>query len=601
MIRRPLRPLARIIAAREQGLDPDRKEAEARLAKAQSRRKREHQKAQNRILLIACMFLFAFGSIGLRMVVLATTQTPEEIAAIQAKKIISDRADIVDRHGRVLATNITTTSIIAHPHQMIDRDAAAIGLAKIFPDLDPRVLKRRFAPPAKFLFIKRKVSPEKAQAVHDLGEPGLVLGKRETRLFPNGRLAAHILGGAGYGNEEIRAAEVVGRSGIEYWFDERLRAPETLQKPLELSIDMTAQTVVEQVLHRGMTLMNAKGASAVVMDAHTGELLSMVSLPDFDPNNPPLAPRSGDPTNSPLFNQAAQGVYELGSTYKLFTVALAMEEGIATPDTLIDTKPLRWGRFPIREFENHDYGPFQSLTNVLVKSSNIGSARLAMEFGVEKQKKLLHQLGFLNPTLLELPSAKSAQPLFPKDNWSEISAITISYGHGLSATPVHLATAYAALSNGGLAVQPTLLKGGAQIDPPHRIISEKTSRSLRYMLRKVVTDGTASLADVKGYDVGGKTGTAVKPKPTGGYYTDRVISNFAAIFPAENPKYVVVVTLDEPQDIVAGKPKRTAGWTAAPIAGEIIRRVAPILGLRPSAGHGTETKVKEAMVTLASQ
>lgn len=601
MIRRPLRPLARIMAAREQGLDPDRKEAEVRLAKAQSRRKREHQKAQHRVALIACLFVVAFGAIGTRMVVLATTQTPEEIAAIAAKKIISDRADIVDRQGRILATNITTTSIIAHPHQMIDRDAAAEGLAKIFPDLDPRVLKRRFAPPAKFLFLRKKVSPEQAQAVHDLGEPGLVLGKRETRLYPNGNMASHLLGGAGFGNEEIRAAEVVGRSGVEYWFDERLRNPDTLTQPLELSIDMTVQTVVERVLHRGMTLMNAKGASAVVMDADTGEMVALASLPDFDPNNPPAAPKRGDPANSPLFNQAAQGVYELGSTYKLFTVALAMEEGIATPDTLIDTKPLKWGRFPIREFDNHNYGPFQSLTNVLVKSSNVGSARLAMEFGVEKQKQLLHQLGFLKPTLLELPAAKSAHPIYPKKNWSEISAITISYGHGLSATPVHLATAYASLTNGGLAVQPTLLKGGAKIEPPLRVISEKTSRSLRYMLRKVVTDGTASLADVEGYEVGGKTGTAVKPDPQGGYYKDRVISNFAAVFPAENPKYVVVVTLDEPQDIVAGKPKRTAGWTAAPIAGEIIRRIAPILGLRPASGRGTETDETKAIVTLASQ
>ncbi len=600
MIRKPLRPLARIMAAREQGLDPDRKEAQARLDRARTRRKRQHQKAQIRIALVACMFLGCFGLIGLRMAVLATTESEAEIAASLAKKIKSDRADIVDRYGRVLATNITTTSIIAHPHKMINRDAAAEGLARIFPDLDPRVLKRRFSPPAKFLFVKRKVSPEKAQAVHDLGEPGLVLGKRETRIYPGGALAAHILGGAGYGNEEIRAAEVVGRSGVEYWFDERLSGAEDLGEPLALSIDLTAQTVVEQVLDRGMNLMNAKGASAVVMNAHSGELVAMASLPDFDPNNPPLAPKTGDPAESPLFNQAAQGVYELGSTYKLFTVALAMETGIATPDTLIDTKPLNWGRFPIREFDNHDYGPFQSLTNVLVKSSNTGSARLAMEFGVEAQKKLLHSLGFLRPTLLELPEAKTAKPLYPKKNWSEISAITISYGHGLSATPVHLAAAYASLTNGGMAVQPTLLKGGAVIDPPQRIISEKTSRSLRYMLRKVVTDGTASLADVKGYDVGGKTGTAVKPKPTGGYYTDRVISNFAAVFPAQDPKYVVVVTLDEPQDIVAGKPKRTAGWTAAPIAGEIIRRIAPILGLRPHAGNKTDG-TRPALVTLAAQ
>ena len=598
MIRRPLRPLARIIAAREQGEDPDRSEAETRLMRAQKRKRQENQLAQMRIALVALAFLAGFLTIAGRMVILATSQSPAEIAAANTQKISSDRADILDREGRILATNITTTTIIAHPHKMIDRNRAAEGLARIFPELDPRVLKRRFAPPAKFLFVKREVSPEKAQAVHDLGEPGLVLGSRESRLYPNGKLAAHVIGSAGYGLEDIRAAEIVGRAGVEHWFNKRLKDPEMFDEPLELSIDLTTQTVVEAVLHRGMTLMSAKGASAIVMDAKTGELVALASLPDYDPNNPPDARRLKDPTDSPLFNHAAQGLYELGSTYKLFTAAIALETGIATPDTLIDTKPLKWGRFPIREFDNHNYGPFQSLTNVLVKSSNTGSARLAMEFGVDAQKDMLGKLGFLDATTLEIPPAKSAQPIYPRKNWSEISAITISYGHGLSATPVHLAAAYASLTNGGIKVEPSLLKGGKPDAEKIRVVSEKTSRQLRAMLRKVVTEGTASLAEVEGYEVAGKTGTAVKPKPTGGYYEDRVISNFAAVYPASDPAYVVVVSLDEPQDIVAGKPKRTAGWTAAPIAAEIIRRTAPILGVLPT---GKEQSEEGARITLASQ
>lgn len=596
MIRRPLRPLARIIAARANGENPDRGEAEARLARARRKRARDFQHAQLRLLLVGMVFLGGFATIGGRMFVLATTEAPERVVITDPNPILPNRADIVDRHGRLLATNIVAKSLYAQPKRMVDRDAAAEGLARIFPDLDADVLKRRFAPPAKFVWVRRKVSPEQAQAVHDLGEPGLLLGDRETRLYPNGKLASHVLGGAGFGREGVHAAEVVGRAGVERWFDARLRGGDTKTAPLHLSLDLTVQSTIRSVLGRGIKLMNAKGGAAVLMDAHTGEVISLVSLPDYDPNYPPRAPTSGDPADSPLFNRAAQGLYELGSTYKLFTAALAMEEGLATPNTLIDTKPLRWGRFPIREFQGRNYGPYLSLTNVMVKSSNIGSARLAMEFGAEKQKEFLRRLGFLDPVPLELSSAKASKPLYPS-NWSEISAITISYGHGLSATPLHLATAYASLTNGGKSVVPSLLRGG-QPGGGERIVSEETSRALRRMLRKVVTDGTATLADVEGYEVAGKTGTAEKPKHTGGYYDDKVISNFAAVFPSSNPKYVLVVTLDEPQDMVRGKPKRSAGWTAAPIAGEIVRRVAPVMGMRPIL---TAEDRGSSRVTLASQ
>ncbi len=596
MIRRPLRPLARIIAARAKGENPDQGEAEARLSRARRKRARELQRAQIRLLMVAVLFIAGFATIGGRMVVLATTKVPEKVVISDPNPILPNRADIVDRNGRLLATNIVAKSLYAHPPQMVDREAAAEGLARIFPDLDVAVLKRRFAPPAKFVWVRRKVSPEQAQAVYELGEPGLLLGDRETRLYPNGKLASHILGGAGFGREGVHAAEVVGRAGVERWFDEQLRGGDAKSAPLVLSIDLTAQTILRRVLGQGIKLMNAKGGSAILMDSNTGEVVSMVSLPDFDPNHLPSAPQTGDPGDSLTFNRAAQGVYELGSTFKTFTAALSMEMGLATPDTLIDTKPLRWGKFRIKEFDNHNYGPFQSLTNVMIKSSNRGSARLAMEAGADAQKAFLTRLGFLDPSALELDAARVTKPLYP-DNWSEISAITISYGHGLSATPMHLAAAYSSVLNGGFKVEPSLVKGGKGVIG-ERIVSAETSRALRNMLRKVVTEGTASLADVEGYQVGGKTGTAVKPKHTGGYYDDKVIANFAAVFPTDAPQYVLIVTLDEPQDMVAGKPKRSAGWTAAPIAGEIIRRVAPVLGMRPMAPKAGSGRPR---LTLANQ
>lgn len=606
MIRRPQKPLAHVIAARAEGEDPDINAAEARLIAARQRRRKEKFRNQIRLLMVCVAFVAGFGLVGGRMVMIASGDVARATAAATGAPILSDRADIVDRNGRLLATNVITPSLYARTELLIDPDHAARELARIFPDLDAAKLRRRFAPPTKFAWIKRRLSPEQAQAIYDIGEPGLIVGKRETRLYPNGQLAAHVLGGAGYGREDIHAAEVVGRDGVERWFDTRMRT-ET-DTPLQVSLDLTVQSAVRKVLEGGMRLMNAKGASAVLMDARNGEVISLVSLPDYDPNYRPPNPTSGDPADSPLFNRAAQGRYELGSTYKLFTAALALETGLATPNTLVDTKPLKWGRYPIREFQGKDMGPFQSLTNILVKSSNIGSARLAMEFGTEAQKRFLRDLGMLSATGLELSTAKSAHPIYPK-RWSEISTITISYGHGLSATPLHLAAAYASLLNGGIKVTPTLIKGGNGAGDAGgngageavRVVSAKTSASLRYMARKVVSEGTAQLSDIPGYHVMGKTGTAEKPKKSGGYDKEKVIANFAAVFPAHDPRYALVVTLDEPEDTVAGKKKRSAGWTVVPVAGEIIRRAAPILGLRPVHNlPSTRENAPAGDVTLAS-
>ena len=579
MIRTPLRPLARILDARNRGENPDAIERENIRLRHEEMRDRARTRAEGRLLVMGAMFFCAFAVVGGRMGVLASSEPSEPRSSIAGASIVAQRADIVDRKGRILATNFETHSLYAQPQQMIEPEKAADKLVEIFPDLDRDRLIRDFTGKRKFLWIKKKISPEQMQIVHELGEPGLLFGPREMRLYPNGKLAAHVLGGASFGREGVHAAEVIGVAGVEKHFDDRLRDPARGNEPLRLSLDLSVQSATERVLYGGMRLMNAKGAAAVLMDIRTGELIALASLPDFDPNNRPRPAVDGDPSDSPLFNRAVQGVYELGSTFKIFSVVQAMDLGLVNPATVIDIKgPLRWGKHRIRDF--HDYGRELSVSGVIVKSSNIGTARIAQMIGAPRQQEFLRSLGFFDPTPLEIVEAKGGKPLLPP-KWSELSAMTISYGHGLSTSPLHLAAGYAAIANGGTRVTPTLLKQPrAQLGP--RVMSERSASAARTMLRKVVTDGTASFGEVEGYAVAGKTGTADKPKERGGgYYKDKVIATFASFFPAHDPKYVLVVTLDEPVETSGPKPRRTAGWTAVPVAAEIIRRVAPLLGLRP--------------------
>jgi cell division protein FtsI (penicillin-binding protein 3) len=330
-----------------------------------------------------------------------------------------------------------------------------------------------------------------------------------------------------------------------------------------------------------MSLLNAKGAAAVLMDVHTGELISLVSLPDFDPNSRPTFVGQNAADN-PRFNRAVQGVYELGSTFKIFAAAQAMELGLMNADTLIPaTPPFRWGKHRIGEFEGHNYGPFLTLRDMIIKSSNVATAHVAQQIGVTRQQEFLKSLGFFEATPVELSEAKSAKPLLPP-HWSELSTLTIGFGHGLSASPLHLATAYSSLLNGGTRVKPTLIKHQGAMPQGARVVSPAVSAASREMLRAVVAEGTASFGDVRGYKVAGKTGTADKPRENGrGYYDDKTITTFASVFPADTPQYVLIVTLDEPVETSGRKPRRTAGWTAVPVAAEVVRRVAPILGLRP--------------------
>ena len=583
MIRTPLRPLARILEARAKGENPDSIERENLRLRHETMRDRARSRAEGRLLLLGLSFFVVFSVIGARMGLLASTEPSEPRAAATGAEILNTRADITDRSGRILATNLLTHSLYAHPHDMVDPIRVARELAKIFPDLKAEDLERRFTDGRRFLWIRKKLSPEQMQQVHDIGDPGLLFGPREMRLYPNGRLAAHVLGGASFGAEGVHSAEVIGTAGIEKALDERLRDPATAGEPLQLSIDLTVQAAITEVLGAGMKMMNAKGAAAILMDVHSGEILSLVSLPDFDPNDrpAPLTEKKADPGDSPLFNRAVQGVYELGSTFKIFTVAQALELGLVNPQSMVDADaPMRWGRFLIKEFDNHNYGPLLSATDVIVKSSNVGVAHIALMIGGLRQQAFLKSLGLFDATPVELVEAPNARPLVPA-RWPEITTITTSYGHGIAASPLHLAAAYSTIANGGTSVKPTLVHHDTR-EPGARVIRPEVARQALDMLRMVVTRGTASYGDVAGYEVGGKTGTADKPNPAGGYFHDKVVNTFASVFPTSDPKYVLIVTLDEPVDTSGAEPRRTAGYTAVPVAAEVIRRTAPLLGLRPA-------------------
>lgn len=582
MIRTPLRPLARILQARARGENPDTIERENLRLRHEQMRDKSRQRAEARLLFLGLAFFCAFTVIGGRMGLLSATQPEEPRASAPGAEILAQRADITDRNGRIMATNMLTHALYAHPRDMVDPAGVARELVKVFPDMNEEDLLRRFTDGRRFMWLKKTLSPEQMQQVHDIGDPGLLFGPREMRLYPNGALASHVMGGASFGAEGVNSAEVIGTAGIEKALDDRLRDPAQAGKPLELSIDLTVQATVEEVLDAGMKMMNAKGAAAIIMDVNTGEILTLASLPDFDPNdrpNPVLA-KDAEPSDNPLFNRAVQGVYELGSTFKIFAVAQAMELGLVGPDTLVDANaPMIWGKHKIKEFQNHNYGPLLSVTDVIAKSSNVGTAHIALMIGGLRQQAFLKSLGLFEATPVELVEARTGRPLLPA-KWADIVTITTSYGHGMSASPLHLASAYATIANGGEKVTPTLLRQDHVTHGP-RVLREEVAHEAVRMMRAVVQRGTASLAEVPGYEVAGKTGTADKPKRTGGYYKDKVINTFASVFPASDPKYVVLVTLDEPVDTTGTEPRRTAGWTAVPVAAEIIRRVAPLLNIRP--------------------
>ncbi|WP_134725205.1 peptidoglycan D,D-transpeptidase FtsI family protein [Paracoccus luteus] len=579
MIRTPLRPLARILRARETGQNPDEIEAELRAQRHADIQDRARRRAETRLKVIVGSFVLAFALVGFRMGALAHSQPSEPRALASGAQIISQRADIVDRRGRVLATNLSTHALYAHPRDLVDPARAARELAKIFPDLNAERLTADLTGSRKFVWVKKKLSPEQMQAVHDIGEPGLVFGPREMRLYPNGRLASHILGGSQFGNEGVASAEVLGMAGVEKAFDNWLRDPANAGAPLALSIDLTAQAAMEEVLGNGMKVMKAKGATGILMEVATGEIVAMASLPDFDPNNRPRPLLKGDPSDSPLFNRAVQGQYELGSTFKIFPVAQAIDEKLINANTMINaSSPMKIGKYLIHDF--HNYGGQLSVADIIVKSSNVGTVRIAQMLGAERQQQFLKDLGLFEPTPVEMSEGPTGKPLVPT-RWPAVTAATVAFGHGLAASPLHLAAAYATIANDGRRVRPTLVHR-KEHPAGEQVLSPGAAKAARDLLRQVVTRGTARQAEVAGYAVGGKTGTADKPRPGGGYYASKNVSTFAAMYPSDKPVYVLVVSLDEPSVASAGGGEmRTAGATAAPVAAALVQRLSPMLGLRP--------------------
>lgn len=581
MTRTPLRPLARILQARVKGDNPDAIERENLRLRHEEMRDRAMGRARFRLALLSVCFVLAFTAIGGRMGLMASQTPVEPKSEIGAVTIQAQRADIVDRQGRTLATNMQTNSLYVQTADLVDPPRVARELAVLFPDLKEEDLLRRFTDGRSFMWVRKVLSPEQMQAVHEIGDPGLLFGPREMRLYPNGNLAAHILGGASFGNEGVDQAELIGVAGIEKALDARLRDPALADQPLELSIDLTLQATMEEVLGAGMTMMNARGAAGILMNVQSGEILAMVSLPDFDPNNrpSPIVAKGAEPADSPLFNRAVQGVYELGSTFKIFAASQAMELGLVTPDTPINTTSLTVGKKRFTEFDGHNYGPTKTVAEVIEVSSNIGTGHIALMIGGERQQQFLSLIGLMDASPVELVEAPSGRPLRP-NRWPDIVTVTAAFGQGISSSPLNLASAYASIGNGGIKVTPTLLKRTAPMKGI-RVLRQEVAQDAVKMLRRVVVSGTATLADVPGYEVAGKTGTADKPKPGGGYYPDRVINTFASVFPASNPQYVLLVTMDEPEGSSGAEVRRTAGWTAVPVAAEIIKRVAPLMGLRP--------------------
>lgn len=545
--------------------------AHARPARARSGARDEWRMS----LMIFCVVL-VYLAVGVRMGLLAATDPSEPALAEEGAATTPVRGEVTDRNGTLMAGNLPAWSLYAHPGEVKEPVEVATKLAAVFPDEDREQLIRLLTSKNRFVWIKRPISPRQKQAVMDIGAPGLFFGAREVRVYPAGRTAGHILGGVKAEREDVRFAELVGSAGAELYFDEALRDPARAETPLALSIDLSVQQALREVLAAGMTRMEARGAAGILMKVQTGEIVAMVSLPDFDPNDRPEVFR-GEAGDNPRFNRAAQGRYELGSTFKVLTAAMALDAGVVLPATKIDTPPaLTYGRRRIRDF--HAMPAQMSVEQIVVKSSNVGSAKLAMMLGTKRFRGYLDRLGMFDASGLELGEAAAARPLLP-ERWTDLSTITISYGHGLAASPVHLAAAYATVANDGVRVFPSLIAGGRPNG--ERVFRSAVSKQMLAIMREVVRQGTARRGDVPGFEIGGKTGTAEKVKPGGGYYSNKVISTFASVFPTSKPEYVLVVTLDEPTDRSGRTPVRTAGRTAVPVAADVIRRVTPLLGMRP--------------------
>ena len=516
---------------------------------------------RTRLLVASLLFAAAFLIVAGRLVSVAMLTSggePSIAEAPRAAQLETERADIVDRNGIVLATNLVTASLYANPREVPNPRAAAAALSKVLPELKQDEVELKLASEKSFVWLKRNLTPKQQYAVNRLGIPGLSFQREERRVYPHGNLVAHVLGFTDIDNRGI--------AGVEKQFEARLAEEHA---PLALSIDIRLQHILKEELSKSVEDFSAIGGAGVILDARTGEVLAMVSLPDFDPNEP------GRASADTRFNRATLGVYEMGSVFKVFTTAMALDAGVTSLKGGYDAShPIKVARYTITDY--HAKNRWLSVPEIFIYSSNIGSAKMALDVGPEGQRAFLKKLGMLSPVALELPEL--GDPQGPAQ-WRELAAMTIAFGHGLSITPMHVAGGVATVVNGGLKVQPTLVKREEPVEGT-RLIKPETSDALRGLMRLVVERGTGKNADAPGYRVGGKTGTAEKAA-VHGYKHSALISSFVGAFPMDAPRYVIFMAIDEPKPNKESHGYATGGWVAAPAVKRLVERMAPLVGIAP--------------------
>ena len=530
-------------------------------------------KARARVGLAIVAFALVYGAIASRLVLFgfaADGQTARRVASSDA--IGTARPDIVDRNGQILATDVRNPSLFAEPHRIIDVDEAVELLSAVLPDLDAKEARERLSSKRRFVWLKRDITPEQQQQIHRLGLPGLGFMPENRRIYPNGAEVSHVIGLVNIDNQGI--------AGLERWLDSRGLADLHLagfatdrqQEPITLALDLRVQHALRDELVASREKFKAKAAAGLITNVRTGEIIAMVSVPDYDPNNPQEA---NDPTR---INRLTTGVYEMGSTFKALTLAMGFDSGKVSLNSSFDARvPLRYGRFAIHDY--HAQRRFLSVPEIFTYSSNIGTARIALTLGVEAHKAFLRKLGQLDRLRTELP--ESAEPIVPK-RWGELNTVTIAFGHGLAVAPLQAVAAVSALVNGGILIPPTFLKRteAEAMALGHRVVKTETSDKMRYLMRLNAEKGSASKANIPGYYVGGKTGTAEKVV-NGRYSKTKLLNSFTAVLPSDNPQYQILIMLDEPQPVEGTHGYATSGWNAAPTAGAVVARIAPMLGVMP--------------------
>ncbi len=536
------------------------KDHAARPIRIEGTRSRALDVARDRLLMAGAVFALSFLIVAGRVINLtAFTQVERSGFVGDTSRPVVARGDIRDRNGILLATSLPTASVYADPREVIDPEAAAAKLVAVFPELNRDRLAAKLAGSGRFVWIRRNLIPDEQHAVNLLGIPGVGFVDEERRVYPQGNAAAHVLG--------LTDVDGQGIAGVEKSFNHLLGGGESVR----LSIDLRIQNAMREELSAAVREFRAVGAAGLVLDTHTGELLATVSLPDFDPNA--LGANGADSR----FNRVTTGVYEMGSTFKLFTIAMGLDTGVTSLRGGYDaSKPLRVARHTISDY--HAKNRWLSVPEILVYSSNIGAAQMAMHVGGTLQRDYLRRLGLLSRASIELPEVGA--PLKPSP-WRDINTMTVSFGHGIAVSPLQLTQAVAAVVNGGI-LRPTTIVSLDGSPPPagERVFSATTSRQMRALMRLVVRYGTGRKAEVTGYKVGGKTGTAEK-LISGRYRRGKRISSFVGAFPMNAPRYVVLAVVDEPKGIKRTYNYATGGWVAAPVVGAVIRRMAPMLGIAP--------------------